>query len=375
MSTTPLNVPIPSMQALAKNAARLLQESLAQAAQASAGSQLTPVDMELARSNIKALAVVQGAGLFGAYAYLRDFVARQAVPIKSTDKFLDDWLDTYGMKRKEPAAAEGSATGTGVPGETLPAGTLLQADGRQYKVSTDTVVAGDGALHPTLIAVVAGATGNLGPGSVLTLLSPVAGIDADFTAGLDGLQGGVDLEKDAEAVYRLQQRLSNEPMGGAPGDYARWALEVPGITRAFGVRNPAGPTSAGVILMADGNAPYGLPTLAQRNAVYDYIRDPRRGPPDELFCIIPAAVPLNPTLDLTPDTPALRQAVTDALADLYFRSAVPGGSIPHNHLIEAVSAVAGEYNHTWTAPALTPGDLLTVAGFSELLVLGAVAFV
>ena len=61
--TSPLNVPIPSVQELTENAARLLQQSLAAATQTGLPAELTATDLELARSNIKALAFVQGAGL------------------------------------------------------------------------------------------------------------------------------------------------------------------------------------------------------------------------------------------------------------------------------------------------------------------------
>ena len=131
-------------------------------------------------------------------------------------------------------------------------------------------------------------------------------------------------------------------MGGCPADYARWALQVAGITRAWGLRNPAGATTAGVIIMADGNASPGLPTAGQRQAVLDYIRDPKRGPPDELFVIIPTPVPINVTVNVSPDTAAIRAGVVTALQDLFFREAVPGGSIPHAHLVEVISSVTGE---------------------------------
>jgi len=376
MSTTPLNVPIPSIEALSQNAARLLQQALADAAQNSNTANLSAADLELARSNVKALAFVQGAGLHGAYAYLRDFIARQAIPIKSVKEFLDGWLETYGMKRKDASAATGTAPGTGVDGTLLEAGTLLQAqDGRQYSVVADVVVA-SGVVTPSLIALLAGADGNLVAGAPLTLVSPVSGINADFTAdAVSGLSGGADVESDALAVYRLQQRLANEPMGGCPADYARWALTVSSITRAWGIRNPAGPTSAGVIIMADGNTPHGLPTTTQQTLVLDYIRDPKRGPPDELFVIIPTLDVLDFTIHLDADTTATRAATVAALTDLFFREALPGGSIPMSHATEAVSSVAGEYNHTISVPAITSGGVWAAGGFDHILVLGTVTFI
>lgn len=373
--TTPLNVPIPSIQELSDNAARLLQQSLAQAVQVTDPAGLRTADLELARSNIKALAFVQGAGLHGAYRYLRDFIARQAIPTQSAGAFLDGWLSTYAMTRKGAAAATGTASGTGVTGTLLTSGTLLQSvDGRQYRVTADVAVVA-GQVTAQVIALVAGAAGNLGASIPLTLVSPVSGIDSAFMSGsTSGISGGADQETDAQAIYRLQQRLSAEPMGGSPADYARWALQVAGITRAWGVRNPAGPTTAGVIIMSDGNVSPGLPTVAQQTTVLDYIRDPRRGPPDELFVIIPTAVAINIAVSISPDTVAIRAGVVAALKDLFFREAVPGGSIPHSHVAEVISAVVGEYNHTVISPVLASGGFFTVGGYDQLLVLGAVTF-
>lgn len=376
MRGTPLNVPIPTIDELTQTSARHLQQSLAQASQASGAAALTAVDIELARSNTRAFSFVLGMGLHAAYRYLRDFIARQAVPIYAEDKYLDGWLKTYGMPRKEAAAAFGTATGSGIDGYMLEAGTLLQSkDGRQYQVIADVVVAA-GTVTPSLIATTAGAASNLAPGETLTLISSVVGIDAAFSADhVSGMSGGTDREKDHQATYRLAQRLANEPMGGTPADYVRWALMVPGITRAWGVRNPAGPTSAGVIIMADSNEPDGLPTQAQKLQVRDYIRDPKRGPPDELFVIVPKLDVIHFTIRLNEDSAAARSATLAVLKDLFLREAVPGGSIPHNHATEVISGVAGEWNHTISAPTVSSGGVWTAAAFDHLLALGTVNFV
>jgi uncharacterized phage protein gp47/JayE len=373
----PLGTTIPSIADLQANVARLLQQQLLSAQQVAGPSTTLGVqDLDLARSNIKALAFVKAVGLHGAYRYLRDFIARQAIPIKASGDFLDGWLATYGMVRKEAAAATGLVSGTGVNATLLVAGTLMQtSDGRQYKVGADVAVAA-GVVTAAVTALVAGAAGNLTGATAMTLVSPVAGIDAAFAAAMpDGVAGGADAETDVQAIYRLQQRLANEPMGGSPADYARWALQVPGITRAWGLRSPAGPTSAGVIIMADGNVSPGLPTTGQRQAVLNYIRDPQRGPPDELFVIVPTVVPVNVTVDVVPDTAAIRAAVLVALQDLFFREAVPGQAIPQGHLVEVISAVVGESNHTISVPAMVSGSMMVVGGFDQILALGTVTFV
>lgn len=370
-----VNAPIPTIAQATENAARLLQQSLAMAVQASDPANVLPSDLELARSNTRALSFVEGVGLHGAYRYLRDFIARQAIPGMSVGAFLDGWLDTYSMGRKESALATGSATGSGVNGTLLEVGTLLahEPSGWQFRVLADVAVAG-GAVTAQLMATQVGAKGNLPAGTQLRLVSSVADVDPTFTLTA-GTAGGADEERDDEAIYRLKQRLAFTPMGGSPADYARWALSLPGITRAWGLRNPAGPTSAGVIIMADANAPHGLPTSAQQAQVYAYITDPRRGPPDELFVIIPTAQVINLSLRLMVDTAATRAAAEAALRDLFFRESLPGGSIPHSHLFEVVSSVQGEVDHQFTAPALTTGGVFTASSFSHLLVLGSVTFV
>lgn len=370
-----IDAPIPTIGQATENAARLLQQALAMAVQASAPGSVLPSDLELARSNMKALAFMRGIGLHGAYRYLRDFIARQAIPNLSAGQFLSEWLKTYGMARKEASLAVGVATGTGDAATLLTAGTLLvhEASGWQFRVVSDVAVVGT-SVAASLISTQVGLGGNLPAGTQLKLVSTVAGIDATFTLQ-SGTAGGADDESDAEAIYRLQQRLAYTPMGGCPADYARWALALPGITRAWGLRNPAGATSAGVIIMADGNAPYGLPTLAQQAQVYSYITDPRRGPPDELFVLIPAAQIINVALRLNVDTSKTRAAAEAALRDLFFRESVPGGRIPHSHLFEVVSGVQGEIDHQFTAPAMTTGGVFTANSYSHLLVLGSVTFV
>lgn len=371
--STSIQVQIPTISELKDNAARLLQQALTDAA-IQAGAELSATDVKLARSNVDAMAFVQGVGIHGAYRYLRDFIARQAIPTKSVDEYLDGWLTAYGLPRKEASVSNGPCSGTGVAGYTLQAGTALQDEnGLVFTVLADAPVSVGGTVTPTIVCNTPGLAGNLAPGTPLELVASVPGIDPAFTVAEPGLANGADREKDPEAVYRLGQRLANPPRGSSPADYERWALSVPGITRAWGIRNPSGPTSAGVIIMADNNLPYGLPTAAQQQAVYDYIRDPERGPPDELHVIVPEPVFVDVHLRITPQTQAIQDAATLELKDLFFREAVPAGRIPHSHLKAAVSAATGEFDHQFLLPALTEGGFL-VAGAYQLLLLRSVEF-
>jgi uncharacterized phage protein gp47/JayE len=362
---------IPTIDDLYNRFATLLQQAMVEA-QAD-GAEMSASDIVIARSNLKAQAFVEAVGIQGAYKYIRDFVAKQAIPTKSSGEYLDDWLVAYGIPRKEATASVGPASSTGTPGAVLRAGTLMQRqDGTTYLVQVDSMVTVDGTVAASLICTTAGANGNLAAGQKLTLISSDSNIDAEFTVGTDGIANGVDRELDVDAIYRLHQRLSNPPRGSAPSDYVRWALSVPGITRAWAVRNPSGPTSVAVLIMADANE-YGLPTEAQKNAVFDYIRNPDRGPPDELFVIIPAAKFIDVVLGISPDTPAARAAIELQLKDLFYREAVPGGRIPLSHLAEEISIAPGEFDHEQFEPEPVSGGFLFSTAF-EILVLRSVTF-
>ncbi|MCW5300861.1 baseplate J/gp47 family protein [Herbaspirillum lusitanum] len=362
---------IPSIDDLTASAATLLQQALVEAQ--SDGVQLSATDIAIARSNQKAQAFVQGVGIHGAYRYVRDFVSKQAIPTKSSGQYLREWMIAYGIPMKESEPATGPIAGTGVVNAILSAGAVMQREnGLTYVVQADTVVAADNTVTPTLLCTTAGTAGNIPAGEKLTLVATEVDIDGDFIVGAAGINGGVDEETEAQAIYRLKQRLGNPPRGSAPSDYERWALKVPGITRAWGVRNPSGPTTAGVIIMADGN-PNGLPTAAQRDAVYNYIRDNDRGPPDELFVIIPAAKYVDVMLGISPDTGTNRANIKLELQDLFYREALPGGRIPLSHLTEAVSIAPGEYTHQMFEPEPVPGGFLFSTAY-EVLVLRNVEF-
>jgi uncharacterized phage protein gp47/JayE len=62
------------------------------------------------------------------------------------------------------------------------------------------------------------------------------------------------------------------------------------------------------------------------------------------------------TIALTPNTQAVKDAVTAELADLHRREAAPGTIFLLSHIKEAISIAAGETNHVLTVPSadITP---------------------
>lgn len=359
---------IPTLRELRDNALSFLRRGTL--GTVSSDNQLLAVEQHLARENSKVLSFAIASAVQGNYEAL-SYIAKQAIPIDAEGEFLDGWLSSVGLQRKPATAASGTIRMGGISGSLIPAGTILQSGQYQYQVTTAVTIPNNGNVTVEVRATEAGSNQNQTAGSTLTLLASVSGVNGQAT--VLSLNNGTDKETDTQAQRRLQQRLSNPPLAGAPTDYERWALSVPGITRAWGLRTPHGACTAGVIIVAD-DRPDGLPTVADQQAVYNYIRDPDRAPPDDLYVIIPSLKKIDITLHLEPDNAANRAAVMLELKDLFHRRAEPGLSMPHTHLIEAVSIAPGEYTHRFDAPTITTGQIITTSRY-EILALGTVTFV
>lgn len=87
-------------------------------------------------------------------------------------------------------------------------------------------------------------------------------------------------------------------MGGTQADYEQWALEVPGVTRAF-VTQEMGRGTVTVRFMMDGTYPDGVPKDGDRQAVAAHIETVRPVTAD-VYVVLPVADPLNLRLRITP---------------------------------------------------------------------------
>lgn len=326
-------------------------------------SRLPGTDAKVRRTNLNVLARVQAGGLHGLYGYLQ-WLFRQMLP----DTADEDVLQRHAAIRlKVPRVgaeyAIGSAATTGTNGRVIEAGTIYQRDdGTQYEVDADATVAA-GTATVALTAVEAGQAGNAVTGTVLTLVTPIAGVAATATVDASALTGGADIEDVEAQRSRVIARMKNPPQGGAAYDYVSWAREVPGVTRAWVYPKELGPGTITVRFMRDADASP-IPDAAEVTAVQNYI-DGLRPPGGETFVVAPIEDPVDYTIHLSPDTPAIRAAVEAELRDLHSRECIPGGNyfdpdtrttksggtLLFSHMREAISLAAGETDHVLTSPA------------------------
>lgn len=343
-------------------------DALRQQARAAFEARLPGADAGLRFAAINILSDVVAASTHLQHGHL-DWITRQVIPDTAEGEYLTRWADIFGLVRKPAAQADGDVTLTGLAGTVLPAGrTLTRADGTAYVTQASATIGGGGTASVAVQAVAGGLAGNAEAGVRLTLSVAVVGIEGSVTVGADGLTGGAAEEADAELRGRLLLRIRQPPQGGAARDYEAWALELPGVTRAwpFGLRRGAG--TVDVFFVFDGR-PDIIPEAGDVDDMQALL-DLRRPVTADVLAVAPVPVPLDFSIaSLSPSTPEVRAAIAVELAEQIRRDAAPGGIIYRSRLIEAISRAGDEFSHTLTTPASN-----VTHATNEIAVLGTVTF-
>lgn len=331
-------------------------------------SVLPPVGVE------KALNVAFSSEVRDVYDH-QSWIKDQIIPsVKADDETIIETAASEGVIRKQASFAAGPAVFSGT--SSLPEDTEMQtSSGAVYVVMTSGVPV-EGTITVTVQAMQAGITGNLAAGEVLTLLSPVPGVESEGRVGAGGLTGGADVEPVAELLDRLLFRKRNPPVGGAVHDYVIWAREMPGVSRAWAFDAWHGPCTVGLAWVYDGRSDI-TPTRQDRTDMETYLfrhPDPATGvlvgKPGGIE-VWPVALTLRPVdmeIRLTPDTPATRDAVQTRLLFLQ-KTMSPGRTMPVSSIRTAIGGASGVTDYTLNITADTPCDqneLLTIGDIKWL---------
>ena len=328
----------------------------------------------LERSTLRLLSQsVAGAAhsLYGLLAWIFD----QTFPDTAEREQLDRWADLYGTPRRGAAFAEGTVILRGAATLTLAAGArVVREDGVEYETQADaTVPVGQTTVEVRVRAVEPGASANTEAGIEVRLGSPELGWQpVGIVAGAE-ISGGADVESDAELRERIIGRLRNPGQGGNQADYVRWALEVPGVTRAWCHPLLNGYGTVGLSFMRDGD-PDPFPSPEAVAQVRDHINQLRPVGMIGVEVFAPTPKPLALSLRVEPDSVQVRTLVAEAIADILHREGGPAPRQPETYLplsriSEAISSVAGERSHQILSPTAAPS-----VGPRELLVPGVISW-
>lgn len=332
------------------------------------------------------------------YGYL-DWVALQAVPFTSTDEYLEGWAALKGITRKPATAATGSVALTGTAGTAIPAGTtVVRNDGYEYTTNTDATVGTGGTITVAITAVLPpidpvtnptgnGALGNADTGIALTLGTAIPGVQSNGAAAT-ALTGGADIETNDSLRSRMLQQYQSMPQGGAKNDYVTWALDVPGVTRAWCTPNGYGVGTVVVYVMLDNSesAHNGFPQ-GNNGVATDEARSVQVATGDQLT-VANAIYPLQPVTALvyvcTPinnpinftiagiagASSTTKAAIATAISNVFLQYGAPGGTVDLSYIESAIAAIAGTAGFVITTPT---GNIANTTG--QLPTLGVITYV
>lgn len=331
-------------------------------------ARLPGADSRLRRSFLNVFSRVHAGALNGVYGLL-DFMWRQIFPDTAEAEQLARWASIWGVARKGATLATGTATLTGTNGAIIPIGTgLIRRDGVEY-VTSEAVLIAAGTASVRVDAVIAGPSGDALEGQSLQFVSPVAGVNAVALVAAGGLVGGLAEEDDELLRARLLDRIQQPPHGGNAHDYVTWALEVPGVTRAWVYPGELGIGTVSVRFVMDERSDI-IPTPDDVDLVFDHIDALRPAGMKQLYVVAPIPVPLDFAIKASPPTALVEAAITEELRDLVRREAEPGGSLKISHIDEVISLAAGEIDHEVITPS---GNVMSPTG--HISVFGSIAFI
>jgi len=333
-------------------------------------NKLPGADTRLRVNNLRAFSEVEAGVAHLLYGRL-EWSFRQLFPDTAEAEFLDRWASIWGVQRIPAHAAAGTATFQAQPGARIGAASLLQrADNVRY-ITHDGGSEEAGFITIAIEAVTMGAIGNAEPGAQVNLLTTFAGVAVQGIVDAPGLAGGADEQSDALLLQAVLMRIQMPPHGGAAFDYVRWALEVPGVTRAWCYPIEMGPGTVTVrFMMDDVRADSdGIPTPADVQIVQDYI-DVRRPVTAQVFVAAPIPLPVSVVISaLEPDTPAIREDIEANLQQMLLEEAEPGVPIYLSQWSTAIGMTAGVDRFVMDQPAAQ-----TTPAVGEIVVLGGVSY-
>ena len=309
------------------------------------------------------------------------FHADQILPDTAVAEFLDRWAAIWlgANARAQPTKASGVCRFEGTDTTVVPAGTKIErpSNGQVYSTLAAQTVGEEisGAVLLEVEADEAGADGNAAASTQVRLQSAIAGVESDGFVrateafSTEGLTGGTDLETDASLLERVLARIQDGPDIEQPGTFERRARDTGQATRAWEIPNLNGALTV-LLFFVDDNDPSGIIPGPTKIAAVDTAVQAASSIWADVQADAPVAVPLDLTIQLTPDTTEVREAVIRELEDLLLREATAkGGTITVQSIREAIGRAPGEDFHNLISPTADQAY-----GIGLLAVLGTITW-
>lgn len=327
-------------------------------------------DASLRRRYLNAI-VTACAGIGDEILRRTEFLLKQVFPQSAEGEYIVKHGQTYNFPRKMATRATGCITIPAVAGSVLPAGTVFKrSDGATYTSDQEATATTGGICSVQITAENVGKDANAVAGTIISFLSPIAGFEAKGTVDSSGLTGGTDIEDMADYLDRLMFYLQNPPTGGSKTDYETWALEVPGVTRAWCSPTESGAGTVTLRFMMDETYDNGIPLPGDVQRVKKHIET--KQPATATVYVV---APIPDTLDVVfesidPATTDAKAAVQSKLKSLVQSSSIkPSGTLRLSKLRAAISNATGNEDFVLSAPT---ADIVSATG--HITVLGTITY-
>ena len=175
--------------------------------------------------------------------------------------------------------------------------------------------------------------------------------DEEYLGRWAALRGVTRRTQESLADYRARvlDSMRIPPLGGGSGDWARWALEVDGVARAWEVPCWLGPGTVGVMI-SSGAVPYDqAASQALVQACQAHIEE--QGPATIVAtAMAPRAHFVDMKIRISPNTATVRASVQAALEQMFAACGQPGGTLLLSQLRGAIATAAGVVDHRVDLP-------------------------
>lgn len=300
-----------------------------------------------------------------------EFLLKQAFPQEAEGEYIVKHGQTFNFARKMATKATGFVSIPAIAGSVLPAGSVIKrADGVTYTSNTEASASAEGVCIFEITAENVGKNANATAGTIISLLTPVAGFEQKGEVGELGLTGGSDIESIESYQERLLFFLRNPSTGGNKTDYEIWAREVTGVTRAWCAPTESGPGTTTVRFMMDETYEDGIPLPGDVQRVKDHIAAVQPATAT-VYVEAPIPDPLNITFEsLEPSTTEAKNAIHSKLKSLVQSSSIiPGGTLRLSKLRGALSSATGNEDFVLSSPTK---DIVSETG--HIIVLGDITY-
>jgi uncharacterized phage protein gp47/JayE len=211
------------------------------------------------RSNLGVASITIATAIDGEYAYLDWQIDNALMPDTAIAPYSNRWGSLKGANPKGPNPATGGANFADcLPNIPIDSGTQMQLQPNIVFATTAAANTGTGGtvsnvpIKAVLPAVDSdGTQWNCAAGAALTLVQGIPGINGNGITVAADITNGTAPETNEAFVARYMQLFRQPPQGGDAFDYIEWALEVPGVTRAWCAPLWMGPGTIAVYTMFD----------------------------------------------------------------------------------------------------------------------------